>query len=157
MDDTTTNNELTSFLREASKKSYANTDSLRAESTRLNSVDYHFKKEDLIYHDTYFGERDFIGEEIVYKNNEPIWGANYYGYILSAEIDEKILYGFLRQVLLQDFSDIIPVRGPKDYSLGEWKYVNMVDGYLSRFIGREEIYRDNQLIYRGYYHGGSIS
>ena len=70
--------QLADFLNEANKSTYANKDAPRASSSRLKSEDYHFEKDGLIYHDTYLGSRDFIGEEVIYKNNEPMWGLNYY-------------------------------------------------------------------------------
>ena len=148
--------ELTDFLNEANKRTYANKDARRASSTRFKSEDYHFEKGNLIYHDTYFGSRDFIGEEVVYKNSEPVWGMNYYGYILSSSADEKGLYGFLREALMQEYYDILPVRGAKDYQRDDWEYKNFVEGELSRFVGTEEIYQTGVLLYRAYYHGGFI-
>ncbi|MBI4158492.1 MAG: XRE family transcriptional regulator [Candidatus Yanofskybacteria bacterium] len=148
--------ELAEFLNEANKSTYANRDVPKATSSRLKSEDYHFEKDSLIYHDTYFGSRDFIGEEIVYKDNEPVWGMNYYGYILSETTNEKELYGFLRQALMQEYSDIIPVRGPTNFQDRDWEYSNSADGELGRFIGVEEIYRAGVLVYKGYYHGGFI-
>lgn len=146
--------QLADFLNEANKSTYANKDAAKSVSTRLKSEDYHFEKDDLVYHDTYFGSRDFIGEEIVYKNNEPVWGMNYYGYILSESTNEKELYGFLRQALIQEYSDIIPVRGPSSYQQGDWEYTNTSDGSLDRFTGFEEIYRAGVLVYKCHYHGG---
>ena len=148
--------ELAEFLNEANKSTYANKDAPKASSSRLKSEDYHFEKDNLIYHDTYFGSRDFMGEEIVYKNNEPVWGLNYYGYILSEATNEKELYGFLRQALMQEYSDIIPVRGPKNYQNNDWGYNNSADGELNRFTGIEEIYRAGVLVYKCHYHGGFI-
>lgn len=148
--------QLADFLNEANKSTYANKDAPKVSSSRLKSEDYHFEKDDLIYHDTYFGSRDFIGEEIVYKNNEPVWGMNYYGYILSESTNEKELYGFLRQALMQEYSDIIPVRGPKNYQNGDWEYNNSTEGQLDRFTGIEEIYRAGVLMYKANYHGGFI-
>jgi hypothetical protein len=149
--------ELIEFVREAHKSSYANRDAPKAPSTRLASEDYNFEKNDLIYHDTYFGSRDFIGEEVVYKNNEPIWGMNYYGYILLEETDKQELYSFLREALMQDYSDILPVRGPKNYKKDNWEYTNIVEGELNRFAGTEEIYSAGTRLYRAYYHGGFIN
>lgn len=154
--ETITTKELTDFLNEANKSSYANKDAPKAPSTRLKSEDYHFEKNNLIYHDTYFGGRDFIGEEVVYKNNTPVWGMNYYGYILSPTTNEKELYGFLRKALMQEYSDILPVRGGKEYQQGDWQYTNAVKGELNRFTGTEEIYRAGVLVYRADYHGGFI-
>lgn len=155
--DKVTLKELTDFLEEANKNTYANKDAAKSVSTRLKSDDYHFEKDGLIYHDTYFGSRDFIGEEIIYKNGELIWGMNYYGYILSESTDEKELYRFLRQALVQEYSDIIPVRGPSNYQNEDWEYNNSVDGKLDRFAGTEEIYRAGVLVYKCHYNGGFIN
>ena len=38
---------------------------------------------------------------------------NYYGVIVSEQIDEKTLYGFLRDALMQECGDLIPIRGPQ--------------------------------------------
>ena len=70
--------ELADFLNEANKHTYA-ADGKKVEPTRLKSDDLEYQKGDLIYHDTYFGAGDFIGEEIVYKREVPVWGANYHG------------------------------------------------------------------------------
>ena len=58
---------LAKFLNEANKATYANKTAPKVAPSRLKSEDYHFEKDGLIYHDTYFGGRDFIGEEIVYE------------------------------------------------------------------------------------------
>lgn len=144
------------FLNEANKSTYANKDAPKATASRLKSEDYHFEKDGLTYHDTYFGGRDFIGEEVVYKDNLPVWGMNYYGYIFSETTSEKELYGFLRRALMQEYSDVIPVRGPGNYQDDDWEYSNSADGGLDRFTGVEEIYRAGVLVYRCNYHGGFI-
>ena len=154
--DKITTKQLADFLNEANKSTYANKDAPKALSSRLKSEDYHFEKDGLIYHDTYFGSRDFIGEEVVYKDSGPVWGMNYYGYILSETTNEKELYGFLREALIQEYSDIIPVRGPKNFKNGDWEYNNSAEGELNRFTGTEEIYRAGVLVYKCNYHGGFI-
>jgi len=148
--------EIVNFLEKSNKNTYANKDASKVRPSRLKSEDYHFKKGDFVYHDTYFGARDFIGEEIIYKKDIPAWGANYYGYMFSKITDEKELYSFLRQALMQKYSDIIPVRGPKEYMNKEWKYTNKIKGNLDRFAGIEEIWQENELLYRCNYHGGFI-
>lgn len=148
--------QLADFLDEANKSTYANKDAPKASPSRLKSEDYHFEKDDLAYHDTYFGSRDFTGEEVVYKDNEPVWGLNYYGYILSEATNEKELYGFLREALIQEYSDIISVRGPKNHQQSDWEYNNSTEGELDRFTGTEEIYRAGVLVYKCHYHGGFV-
>lgn len=148
--------ELESFLNEANKSTYANKNAPKASSTRLKSEDYHFEKDNLVYHDTYLGARDFIGEEVVYKDGEPVWGTNYYGHILKPEASTEEVYDFLRLALMQEYNDILPVRGPKEYKEGESVYRNSVDGNLERFSGSEEILLKGEKVYNCWYHGGSI-
>ena len=150
-------NELASFLSEANANTYANKSAAQVAATRLGSEDYHFERGDLIFHDTYFGVRDFIGGEIIYKNQQPVWGMNYYGVIVSEQTDEKALYGFLRDALMQEYDDLIPVRGPKMFRVDEWSYSNAAEGEISRFTGSEEIHKAGQLVYRAYYHGGLVT
>ena len=148
--------ELTVFLGEANKSTYANKDAPKAVSTRLKSEDYHFEKGGLIYHDTYFGGRDFIGEEIVYKSKKPVWGANYFGFIFDENVGEKDVYNFLRQALMQEYDDEIPIRGPVKFSDGEWGYTFSVKGALGNFAGKEEISLNGRIVYRCFVHGGFI-
>lgn len=148
--------KLTNFLRVANKATYANEKAPRSTSLRPSSQDYHFEQGGLTYHDTYFGARDFLGEEIVYEGEKPVWGMNYYGFIADPAVSVKNTYTFLRAALLQDYSDILPVRGPGEYLNGTGKYENEVVGELDRFSGEEKIHLDGKLVYRCWYHGGSI-
>lgn len=54
------------FLIEAKKQTYANEKVEKVANTRQNSKDYEYKKDKMVYHDTYFGGTKFIGEEVVY-------------------------------------------------------------------------------------------
>lgn len=148
--------KLASFLIEANKNSYANKLISKAMPSRLASEDYHFEKNEYVYHDTYFGSRDFMGEEIVYKDQKPIWGANYFGCILSPEIKEKELYDFLRQALVRESLGIIPVRGPANFANGNWLYEFSVNGDLTNFSGLESITFKAEQVYRCLLHGGLI-
>lgn len=149
--------DLSSFLKEAKKNTYANKDTPQSTSLRKNSKDYRFEKDDLIYHDTYFGGRDFIGEEIVYKNQRPAWGMNYFGFILDDNVDGDELYDFLRGALIQEFEDVIPVRGPGKFSFGDKEYRISVIGDLGNFSGEEKILFFGKIVYRCLVHGGFIN
>lgn len=148
--------ELSDFLHEANKNTYANKEAPKVAPSRLKSEDYHFEKGDLIYHDTYFGGRDFIGEEIVYKNQKPVWGANYFGLILDENVSEKDVYDFLRKALMQEYDDVIPVRGPINFSAEDKEYRFFVEGDLINFSSKEEISFGGKVIYRCFVHGGFV-
>jgi len=147
---------LDAFLREANSNTYANENVKKAVPLRPGSKDYHFEKGDLTYHDTYFGATKFIGEEIVYKSNKPVWGMNYYGFTLNRGISEGLFDAILRPALMSGSGDNIPVRGPKEFINGEWKYTFNPEGDLANFTGLEEISKNGEVVCRLYCHGGFI-
>ncbi|WP_198543849.1 DUF5680 domain-containing protein [Petroclostridium xylanilyticum] len=67
---------LKGFLVRAKRNTYAR-DGVLSASSRPNSKDLHYGEGDLLYIDSYFGSADFIGEEVVFENQKPIWGMNY--------------------------------------------------------------------------------
>lgn len=149
-------NKLAQFLNVANKATYANKEAPKVAPSRLKSEDYHLEQDGLIYHETYFGGRDFIGGEIVYENEKPIWGANYFGFVLDENINEKEVCDFLRLALMQEHNDVIPVRGPKHFSADDKEYSFVVNGDLTNFSGTEEISFDEKAVYRCYLHDGMI-
>lgn len=151
-----TTETLTKFLNEANKATYANKSAPKVTPSRLKSEDYQFEKDGLIYHDTYFGGRDFIGEEIVYENEKPVWGANYFGFVLDEKVGEKDVYDFLRKALMQEYDDVIPVRGPSNFSADDKEYRFSADGDLANFSGKEEILFGGKVVFRCLIHGGRI-
>ncbi|MAF79976.1 XRE family transcriptional regulator [bacterium] len=148
--------ELVDFLDEANKNTYANKDVEKAMSSRIESQDYHFESGNLIYHDTYFGSDKFIGGEIVYKDKQPVWGMNYYGFELDDNILDDKIGPFLKKALMQEYDNIIPVRGPKNFSAKDKEYRFSVNGDLKNFTGIEEISFNNKTVYRCFVHGGFI-
>ncbi len=149
-------NTLARFLTEANRATYANKEAPKVASSRLRSEDYHFEKDGLAYHDTYFGGRDFIGEEIVYEKGKPVWGANYFGVVLDEHTSEKDVYGFLRMALMAESEGAIPVRGPSSFSAAGKEYRFVAEGDLWNFSGKEEIFFGGKLVYRALVHGGMI-
>ena len=148
--------DLASFLHLANKNTFANADAKKTIPLRPKSSDYHFEDGDFVYHDTYFGNRDFIGEEIVYRKEKPLWGMNYFGTTLNENITNKELGGFLEKSIMQEYDDIIPVRGPKKFIDGDWEYRFVVDGGLDRFSGLEEILFKGEVVYRLSVQGGFL-
>ena len=146
------------FLIESKKQTYANEKVEKVSSSRYGSKDYEYKKDNMIYHDTYFGGTNFMGEEVVYEENDtPIWGMNYYGVTLDQTLSEEAVDKALRPALMQVGSDeTIPVRGPKEYVNGEYKYSFKVVGDLEYFEGEKTIYKTDKKVYVLKCHGGAI-
>ena len=112
----------------------------------------------MVYHDTYFGGTNFIGEEVVYIDNQTYWAMNYYGVTLDESLGEEAIDNALRPALMNVGKDktIIPVRGPKEFINGEYKYLFEVTGDINCFAGVEKIYKNDKKIYELRCNGGLI-
>ena len=150
--------KLLEFLKEAKKETYANVSVEKVTPSRKGSSDYEYSNGSMTYHDTYFGGTNFIGEEVVYEeDNTPIWGMNYYGVTLDKDLSEEAMDKALRPALMQVGSDdTIPVRGPKEYINGEFKYSFTVTGDIYSFEGVEIITKNGKEVYILKCHGGKI-
>ena len=150
--------QLKDFLIEAKKQTYANGNVKKVESSRLNSFDYEYTDGTMIYHDTYFGGTDFIGEEVVYDEKQtPIWAMNYHGVTLNENLSEEAVDNALRPALMKvGEDDILPLRGPKEFINGEYKYTFEVTGNLDNFEGEESITKGEEKVYCLKCHGGRI-
>jgi len=97
---------------------------------------------------------DFIGEEVVFENQKPIWGMNYYGKMLVDEVlpgFSKCLKSSLKAVPVEN-----PFRGPALFEQDGFVYKCSWQGDISEFNGNEAIYFDGIEIYRLSFHGGYI-
>lgn len=149
--------ELEKFLVLAKMQTYANENVEKVNSSRVGSKDYEFSYDNMIYHDTYFGGTNFIGEEVVYISNKIYWGMNYYGVTLDESMGEEAMDKALRPALMHVGEDgIIPVRGPREFINGEYKYTFEVLGDLDNFSGVESIYKNDKKIYELKCNGGLI-
>ncbi|MBI2623792.1 MAG: hypothetical protein HYW65_04490 [Candidatus Liptonbacteria bacterium] len=57
---------------------------------------------------------------------------------------------------MQEYDDVIPVRGPAKFSDNEWIYQFAAKGDLVNFAGQEEILLSGKVVYRCLIHGGFI-
>lgn len=151
--------EFLEFLVKAKKGTYANGDASKSSSSRFLSKDYHYEDGNFTYHDTYFGGVKFMGEEVVYYNDNILWGMNYYGVTIDDNLTEEMMDKVLRVALMKvgEDKDIIPVRGPKEFINEDYLYTFNVDGDMENFVGIEQIYKDDKLIYELKCHGGFIN
>lgn len=146
---------LSTFLVEAKLNTYA-TKGEAKEKINLNSgKELTFVENNLEYKDIYFGYNPFIGEEIVWKDNEIIWGMNYYGQVISKKVTPAKIYEFLKEAL-KTVKINAPLRGSSKYKKQNFTYINKIKGEVMSFKGEEKIFYKNMLIYVLTYHGGFI-
>jgi hypothetical protein len=145
--------ELAKFLVEAKKNTYA-TQKGKVNSSRKASKDLAYRKGDYFYLDSYFGRKDFSGEEIVYHKEIPIWGMNYYGKMFEDDLPEGFIETLREALVKVELKE--PYRGCREYKRGEYLYSCDVDGSIDFYHGYEKIDYKGREVYRLYFHGGFI-
>ena len=139
------------FLVEAKKNTYA-AKGAEVKSSRVNSHDLKYEKDNLMYYDTYLGTDKFSGTEAVYLNNKAIWSLNYMGRVL----DKTTFSGdFLKEALMKVTVDN-PYRGPVMYNNGDYEYKMILEGEFDFFKGYEVITYKNRIIYECNFIGGAL-
>ena len=119
------------------------------------SKEFEFEEKGFRYRDRYFGHDPFMGEEIVWHDDEVVWGMNYYGALLSDEISSREVYEFLKKAMRRVTKER-PFRGPDNFKEGDFEYVDKSYGDINMFRGTEMILFKGQEVYRLYYHGGGL-
>lgn len=144
---------LQSFIVEAHQNGYATTDPDQAEDFTGKRIEY--SNDEWCYVDQYVGSRAFIGFEVVFRHQEPVWGMNYYGAPIDSTTNHEQVYSFLRRAL-ERASISSPYRGPDSFHDGRFTYRSDTEGSIDRFAGIEEIEDNGSVIYRGEYGGGDV-
>jgi hypothetical protein len=148
--------ELKDFLVKSKVGTYASDGEGKEKILEDGSKELVYESGEWKYRDRYFGFNQFIGEEIVWLNNEAVWGMNYYGRIFSDKVNGKQLYEFLRKALRSVKSER-PFRGPKEFQEKEWNYKDESIGTVNNFEGVETIYFREEKVYELNYHGGTLA
>jgi len=147
--------QLHEFILSAKAASYVG-DGQPVESCRSKSHDLAYSHGRFRYLDSYFGGSDFIGEEVVYEDELPVWGMNYYGTILQSEKITAAETGAMIKASLAPMYAAGRFLGGWKHELGELTYHDTSDGDLTHFTGYEWIERGGEKVYELFYHGGLI-
>jgi len=147
--------ELIEFLLKAKLHGYASVG--ERDETKLESGGKRlcYRAGNFLYQDIYYGNDPFMGEELVWRDGIALWGMNYYGLVLEADVPAGQVYQFLQQAMRQVGSER-PFRGPDTFQAGDWDYRDKSQGSLERFSGEETILIKGRLVYRLIYHGGRL-
>jgi hypothetical protein len=146
---------LTNFLVKAKINTYASIGETGEKIISGGGKELIFEEKNLKYKDRYFGHNPFIGEEIVWEDNNIIWGMNYYGQIISKTVPSAKVYEFLKEAL-KTVKKNEPFRGADKYRREHFEYINKVKGDIKNFKGEEKIFYNNKLVYALTYYGGFI-
>ncbi len=143
--------ELKKFISEARRNTYAGEGKM-VDSPRLGgSAQMEYQKGGYLYRDIYFsGEKNFIGQEVVYQNNSPVWSMVYCG---SAE--PKEVSDFLKKSL-SSLSEKCRFGEKCEFEKTPFRYEDKGEGTLGQFNGEEKIFIKEKNVYKLRYQGGLI-
>lgn len=128
----------------------------RAAPSRTGSHDLVWSDGDWHYRDSYFGGTDFIGQESVWRGDEPVWAMNYYGFIIRPDLIDGTRAGETIKAALSLMYAEGRFLGGFSWSGPHGRYVDKSDGDVAQFLGREAILCDGIEAYALHYHGGLI-
>lgn len=116
-----------------------------------------YRDGDFFYRDIYAGLFYFVGQEIAYFRDTPVWSMSYAGGMLpAADMNQaREIYVMLRQAL-QQMPPEQPLRGPPTLTVGPCRYDNLLTGSIERFHGQERIFAGESLLYELHYSGGLL-
>jgi Domain of unknown function (DUF5680) len=147
--------ELNAFIVRAKAATYVG-DGEHVTPCRTGSHDLRFLDGEWAYHDSYFGGSDFIGEEVVYFAEKPVWAMNYYGRILRDNLLTGAEAGQMIKTSLSHMYSEGRFLGGFEYTENDLTYVDTSEGNTGSFHGRELIRRAQEIAYELRYHGGLI-
>lgn len=145
---------LKKFLVEA-KQSVQNKNTRTTDSCRPNSKDSSFKKYNYYYYDSNIGNDNFVGQEVVWKNEKPFWAMNYHGKTVSENAPSGLNYFLKKALSLVD--EASPFRGPEKFEEDEFVYECSWNGDVQAFAGTEVIKHNDEVVYTLQFHGGELA
>ena len=123
---------------------------------RKNSHDLAFMDGDWAYLDSYFGGTDFLGQEVVWHSDQPIWAMNYHGFILRPDLIDADRAGNVIKAALSRLYREGRFLGGHIYQTDGFTYTDKTHGTHARFQGVERILATDTIAYELRYHGGLV-
>ena len=147
--------QLNAFIVQAKAVTYVGSGA-KSLSYRPGSHDLQFHQGAFSYLDSYFGGSDFLGQEVVYYEGEPVWAMNYYGRVLEPSLITAEETGQIIQESLSKMYEEGRFLGGFEYSTRNSTYVDTNEGDVTLFTGKEWIVRKGTRVYELVYHGGLV-
>ena len=147
--------DLNAFIVRAKANTYVGSGA-KSLSYRPASHDLQYHEDVFSYLDSYFGGTDFIGQEVVYFQQQPVWAMNYYGRIMLPDLINGAQAGQIIKASLSQLYQQGRFLGGFEFTVGDSVYTDTNEGTVASFSGKEWITRQGQQAYELLYHGGLI-
>ena len=127
-----------------------------AASCRPASHDLEFRDGGFRYLDSYFGGTDFSGQEVVWRDGQPVWAMGYHGRVLRDDLISGAEAGATVKAALTALYGQRRFLGGFRFRRGGHDYIDIADGDYRAFFGFEEIRVGEARAYGLRYFGGLI-
>jgi hypothetical protein len=128
----------------------------RVAASRTGSHDLAWSEGRWRYLDSYFGGTDFLGQEVVWQDEAPVWAMNYYGYILRPDLIDAEGAGATIKAALAALYAEGRFLGGFSWSGPHGDYCDRSEGSVAQFRGRETITVGGVQAYALDYFGGLV-
>lgn len=128
----------------------------KAGSSRPGSHDLTWSDGAWRYRDSYFGGSDFIGQEVIWFHDEPVWAMNYYGYIRHPDLIDGQRAGETIKAALSAMYSQGRFLGGFEWTGNHGTYHDVSSGDVTHFHGREVILVEGKEAYALDYFGGLV-
>ena len=124
--------------------------------SRPGSHDLAFQQGPWSYLDSYFGGTDFLGQETVWHDGEPVWSMLYYGYITRPDLIDGMHAGTTIKAALAAMYAQGRFLGGWEFTGPHGVYRDTSTGTVEHFRGRETITVGGIEAYALDYFGGLV-
>lgn len=132
--------KLTSFIDKAGKATYAGGGKYEKHPERMGFFELVYEEAPLSYRDSYTGHSRSGGQEVVRLNGVPVWWSGYGGGMVEGKEGlSNNTFSFLKKALLINEDGFDSLRGPHNFTDGDWEYTYTQEGDVADFYGYEEI------------------
>lgn len=109
------------------------------------------------YRDSYVGGQDFLGQEVVWLRDEPVWAMNYYGWVVDPSSITAAQAGAVIKASLSALYAEGRFLGGHDQVVDGWAYQDRSTGGVEHFEGREQVRAaTGDVVYELVYAGGLV-
>jgi hypothetical protein len=122
---------------------------------RPGAVEIVFREGGLTYRDSYFGQGQLIGQEVVRRAGLVVWAMNYVIVLSPAAIVEGELASFLQRAQLSHYRSR-RLLGPYHFEERDLRYEDHTEGGLDLFQGETVVIQREQPLFRMSYCGGLV-
>jgi hypothetical protein len=147
---------LESFIIEAKAVTYVSGKVPAPSASRTGAKDISYERGRFRYLDSHFGGTDFLGQEVVWQDEIPVWAMNYYGRILDAERFDGGRAGTVIKLALTALYQEKRFLGGFTYLHPLGEYLDQSVGDYRSFLGVERIRMGERVVYQLDYQGGLI-